>query len=123
MLEFCVRENLNKTTNRVMAVLDPLKLVITNYPEGQEDVFETENNPEDENGGTRTIPFGRELWIEREDFMEEASKKFFRLSPGNMVRLKSAYIVKCEGCVKDTNGNITEIYCSYLPERRSGQDT
>src|ERR1700761_8419834 len=89
LLEFCVREHLNKTTNRVMAVLDPLKLVITNYPEGQEDIFDAENNPEDPNSGTRKVPFSRELWIEREDFMEEAPKKFFRLALGNMVRLKS----------------------------------
>jgi glutaminyl-tRNA synthetase len=123
MLEFCVRENLNKTANRVMAVLDPVKLVITNYPEGQEDIFNAENNPEDPDGGTRPVPFSRELWIEREDFMEEAPKKFFRLTPGNMVRLKSAYIVKCEGCVKDENGNITEVHCTYLPESKSGNDT
>lgn len=123
LLEFCVREHLNKTTNRVMAVLDPVKLVITNYPEGQTDMFETDNNPEDPNAGSRSIPFSRELWIEREDFMEEAPKKFFRLTPGNMVRLKSAYIVKCEGCVKDENGNITEVHCTYLPESKSGNDT
>lgn len=123
MLEFCVREVLNKTANRVMAVLDPLKLVITNYPEGQEDIFETDNNPEDEAAGKRQVPFGRELWIEREDFMEEAPKKFFRLAPGNMVRLKSAYIVRCEGCVKDETGNVTEVHCTYLPESKSGNDT
>ena len=123
MLEFCVREHLNRTSNRVMAVLDPVKLVLTNYPEGQEDIFDAENNPEDPNGGTRPVPFGRELWIEREDFMEEAPKKFFRLAPGNMVRLKSAYIVKCEGCVKDDAGNITEVHCTYLPESKSGSDT
>ena len=123
MLEFCVREHLNKTANRVMAVLDPLKLVITNYPEGQEDIFDAENNPEDPNGGSRKVPFSRELWIEREDFMEEAPKKFFRLAPGNMVRLKSAYIVKCEGCKKDENGNVIEVHCSYLPESKSGNDT
>ncbi|MCW3121101.1 MAG: glutaminyl-tRNA synthetase, partial [Flavipsychrobacter sp.] len=123
MLEFCVREHLNKITNRVMAVLDPLKLVITNYPDGQEDVFEAENNPEDPASGTRKIPFSKELWIEREDFMEEAPKKFFRLAPGNLVRLKNAYIVKCEGFKKDDNGNITEVHCSYLPESKSGNDT
>ncbi len=123
LLEFCVREHLNKTTNRVMAVLDPVKLVITNYPEGQEDIFDIENNPEDPNGGSRKVPFSRELWIEREDFMEEAPKKFFRLAPGNMVRLKGAFIVKCEGCKKDDSGNITEIYCTYLPESKSGHDT
>lgn len=123
LLEFCVREHLNKTSNRVMAVLDPVKLVITNYPAGQEDIFEAENNPEDPNGGTRPIPFSSELWIEREDFMENPPKKFFRLAVGNMVRLKSAYIVKCEGFKKDDAGNITEVHCSYLPESRSGNDT
>ena len=123
MLEFCVREHLNKTANRVMAVLDPVKLVITNYPAGQEDIFEIENNPEDPNGGTRKVPFSSELWIEREDFMEEAPKKFFRLAPGNMVRLKGAFIVKCEGCKKDEQGNITEVHCTYLPESKSGNDT
>lgn len=123
MLEFCVREVLNKTANRVMAVLDPLKLVITNYPEGQEDIFETDNNPEDEAAGKRKVPFSKELWIEREDFMEEAPKKFFRLAPGNKVRLKSAYIVECTGCVKDDAGNVTEVHCTYLPESKSGNDT
>lgn len=123
LLEFCVREHLNKSAARVMAVLDPVKLVITNYPEGQEDIFDVDNNPEDENGGSRKVAFGREVWIEREDFMEVAPKKFFRLAPGQMVRLKGAYIVKCEGCTKDEQGNITEIQCTYLPESRSGQDT
>ena len=123
LLEFCVREHLNKTSSRVMAVLDPVKLVVTNYPEGTEDVFDIENNPEDPNGGTRKVPFSRELWIEREDFMEEAPKKFFRLAPGNNVRLKGAYIVKCTGCQKDAGGNITEIHCTYLPESKSGNDT
>lgn len=123
LLEFCVREHLNKTTNRVMAVLDPVKLVITNYPEGQEDIFELENNPEDENSGKRKVPFSKEVWIEREDFMEVPAKKYFRLAPGNMVRLKGAYIVKCEGCVKDADGNITEVHATYLPESKSGNDT
>lgn len=123
LLEFCVREDLNKTANRVMAVLDPVKLVITNYPDGQEDIFETINNPEDESAGTRSLPFSKELWIEREDFMEEPAKKFFRLAPGQMVRLKSAYIVKCEGFKKDEAGNVTEVHCSYLPESKSGNDT
>ncbi len=123
LLEFCVREHLNKTTNRVMAVLDPLKLVITNYPEGQTETFHPENNPEDPDSGSREVPFSRELWIERDDFLEDAPKKFFRLTPGNMVRLKSAYIVQCEGCVKDEAGNVTEVHCSYLPESRSGNDT
>lgn len=123
LLEFCVREHLNKTANRVMVVLDPVKLIIANYPEGQEEIFDGENNPEDPTAGTRQIPFSRELWIEREDFMENPPKKFFRLGVGNMVRLKSAYIVKCEGFKKDDAGTITEIYCTYLPESKSGNDT
>ena len=122
LLEFCVRDHLNKTADRVMAVLDPLKLIITNYPAGTEDVFEVENNPETPNG-SRKVPFSSELWIEREDFMEEPPKKFFRLAVGNMVRLKGAYIVKCEGFKKDENGNVTEVHCSYLPESKSGNDT
>ncbi len=122
LLEFCVRDCLNKTANRVMAVLDPLKLVITNYPEGKEEMMTCENNPETD-AGTRELPFSRELWIERDDFLEVPSKKFFRLSPGNMVRLKSAFIVKCEGFTADAEGRVTEIQCSYLPESRSGADT
>jgi glutaminyl-tRNA synthetase len=107
-----------------MAVLDPIKLVITNYPEGQSEVLIGENNPEAEDkGGTREIPFSSELYIEREDFMEEPAKKWFRLAPGAMVRLKFAYIVKCENFVKDENGNVTEIHCSYIPESKSGEDT
>lgn len=123
LLEFCVREQLNKTTNRVMAVLDPVKLIITNYPENTSELFSAENNPEDPESGTRDLLFSREVWIEREDFMEAAPKKFFRLTPGNMVRLKSAYIVKCDGCVKDENGVVTEVHCSYLPDSKSGNDT
>jgi len=123
VLEFCVREHLNKTANRVMAVLDPVKLVITNYPEGQEDIFNSENNPEDASAGSRQLHFSRELWIEREDFMEEPPKKFFRLGPGLMVRLKNAYIVKCTGFNKDAEGNVTEVLCEYLPESKSGNDT
>ncbi|WP_025142257.1 glutamine--tRNA ligase/YqeY domain fusion protein [Pedobacter jeongneungensis] len=123
LLEFCIREDLNKTANRVMAVLDPIKLVITNYEKGTEDLI-GENNPEAEDGGgTRVIPFSNELWIEREDFMEVPAKKWFRLAPGAMVRLKFAYIVKCEDFVKDENGNITEIRCTYIPESKSGSDT
>jgi len=122
-LEFCVREHLNKTTNRVMAVLDPVKLVITNYPEGQEDIFDIDNNPEDESAGSRKVPFGKEVWIEREDFMEVPAKKFFRLAPGLKVRLKGAYIVACTGCNKDDAGNITEVHATYLPESKSGNDT
>nr|WP_294873791.1 glutamine--tRNA ligase/YqeY domain fusion protein [uncultured Pedobacter sp.] len=124
LLEFCVREHLNKTANRVMAVLDPIKLIITNYPEGQSEILIGENNPEAEDkGGTREIPFSNELWIEREDFMEEPAKKWFRLAPGATVRLKHAYIVKCEDFKKDANGNVTEIYCTYIPESKSGEDT
>jgi glutaminyl-tRNA synthetase len=124
LLEFCIREDLNKTAWRRMAVLDPVKLVITNYPEGHEEILTGENNPEVEGGeGEREIPFSRELWIEREDFMENPPKKFFRLAPGLMVRLKHAYIVKCEDVVKDSQGNITEIRCTYIPESKSGADT
>ena len=124
LLEFCVREDLNKTAWRRMAVLDPIKLVITNYPEGQEEILHGENNPEVEGGeGSRDILFSNELWIEREDFMESAPKKYFRLAPGLMVRLKHAYIVKCEDFVKDESGNITEVHCTYIPESKSGQDT
>ena len=123
LLEFCIREDLNKTANRVMAVLDPIKLVITNYEKGTEDLI-GENNPEAEDGGgTRVIPFSNELWIERDDFMEVPAKKWFRLAPGAMVRLKFAYIVKCEDFVKDENGNVTEIHCTYIPESKSGNDT
>jgi len=124
LLEFCIREDLNKTAWRRMAVLDPIKLVITNYPEGQVEEMWGENNPEAEGGdGGRNIPFSRELWIEREDFMEEPPKKFFRLGVGLSVRLKSAYIVTCEGFDKDADGNATTVYCKYLPESKSGHDT
>jgi len=124
LLEFCIREDLNKTAWRRMAVLDPVKLILDNYPEGETEVMHGENNPEVEGGdGGRDIPFGRELWIEREDFMEVAPKKFFRLGIGLMVRLKNAYIIKGESIVKDADGNITEIHCSYLPESKSGHDT
>ena len=124
LLEFCVREHLNKIANRVMAVLDPIKLVITNYPEGQEETLNGENNPEAEDkGGIRAIPFSNELWIEREDFMEEPAKKWFRLAPGATVRLKHAYIVQCESFVKDAEGNVTEVHCTYIPESKSGEDT
>lgn len=124
LLEFCVREDLNKTALRRMVVLDPIKLIITNYPEGQSEILKGENNPElEDNGGYRDLPFGRELWIEAEDFMEEAPKKWFRLAPGNKVRLKSAYIVSCTGCSKDASGKVTEVHCEYIPESKSGQDT
>ena len=123
-LEFCVREDLNKRANRVMAVLDPIKMVITNYPEGQEEILTGENNPEAENhGGTRPLPFSNELWIEREDFMVEPPKKFFRLGPGLSVRLKHAYIVRCDEFKVDENNNVTEIHCTYFPESKSGSDT
>lgn len=123
VLEFCVREDLNKTAPRVMAVLDPVKLVITNYPEGQEEWLDAENNPEDESAGFRKVPFSRELYIEREDFMEEANRKYFRLTLGKEVRLKNAYIIKGESVVKDADGNITEIHCTYDTDSRSGSGT
>jgi glutaminyl-tRNA synthetase len=124
LLEFCIREDLNKTALRRMAVLDPIKMVITNYPEGQIEELDSENNPEaPDNGGYRKLPFGRELWIEREDFMEQPSKKWFRLAPGALVRLKNAYIVKCDSFDRDENGNPNVIYCTYIPESRSGQDS
>ncbi len=123
LLEFKIREDLNKTANRVMAVLDPVKVVITNYPEGQEEILQAENNQEDESAGFREVPFSRELYIEKEDFREEANKKFFRLKLGKEVRLKNAYIIKAESCTKDENGNITEIQCTYDPLSRSGSGT
>jgi glutaminyl-tRNA synthetase len=122
LLEFCVRETLNKTALRRMVVFDPLKVVISNYPDTVE-FLESENNPEDPNGGTRTMPFSKEIYIERDDFMEVAPKKYFRLAPGQMVRLKSAYIIKCDQVIKDVEGNITELHCSYIPESKSGSDT
>jgi glutaminyl-tRNA synthetase len=124
LLEFCVREHLNKIATRVMVVLDPIKLVITNYSEGKEEILIGENNPEAEDkGGSREIPFSNELWIEREDFMEEPAKKWFRLAPGAVVRLKHAFIVKCESFKKDDQGNVTEVHCTYIPESKSGEDT
>ena len=124
LLEFCVREDLNKKAWRRMAVLDPIKMIITNYPEGQEETVVGENNPEVEGGeGSREIPFSRELWIERDDFMEDAPKKFFRLGVGKSVRLKHGYIVTCEDFKKDENGVVTEIYCTYNPDSKSGSDT
>lgn len=122
LLEFCLREDLNKSALRVMGVLDPVKLIITNYPEGQTEELISENGP-DEAYGTRVVPFGATLWVEREDFMEEAAKKWFRLAPGAIVRLKSAYIVKCEGFTKDAFGVVNEIHCIYIPESKSGSDT
>ena len=123
LLDFCIREDLNKVAPRVMAVLNPVKLVITNYPEGQEEWLEAENNPEDEVMTYRQLPFSRELYIEREDFQEEAHKKFFRLTLGTEVRLKNAYFIKGESVVKDADGNITEIHCTYDVDTKSGSGT
>ena len=120
LLEFHVREELNKTADRVMAVLDPVKLIITNYPEGQEEWLDAENNPEDDSRGFRKIPFSRELYIEREDFREEASRKFFRLKLGGEARLKNGYIIQANDCVKDEHGNIIEIHATYDPKSKSG---
>jgi glutaminyl-tRNA synthetase len=122
LLEFCLREELNKTALRVMAVLDPIKLVISNYDDNTTEELITDNGP-DESMGTRIVPFSKTLWIEQEDFMEVPAKKWFRLAPGAMVRLKSAYIVKCDGFIKDDSGKVTEVHCSYIPESKSGADT
>lgn len=122
LLEAAVRDDLNKKACRVSAVLNPVKLILTNYPEGQTEELEAINNPENEADGSHTITFSRELWIEREDFMEDAPKKFFRLSPGKEVRLKNAYIIKCTGCKKDEEGNVTEIYAEYDPLSKSGME-
>lgn len=122
LLEFCVREHLNKIAVRRMVVFDPLKVILTNY-EGNGEVLWSENNPEDPNAGNREIPFSKELYIERDDFMEVAPKKYFRLAPGQMVRLKSAYIIRCDEVVKDAKGIITELHCTYIPESKSGSDT
>jgi len=120
LLDYCIRDDLKEKTKVVMAVLNPLKVIIDNYPEGQIEFLTLENNPENENLGTREIPFGRELYIERDDFMEEPVKKFFRLAPDKEVRLKGAYFVKCVNFVKDENGNVTEVHCTYDPETKSG---
>ena len=120
MLEAAAREDLNKRALRVTSVLDPVRLVVTNYPEGQTEEVECVNNPEDPEAGTHTQTFSRTLWIERDDFMEDAPKKYFRLTPGNEVRLKNAYIVRCTGCTKDADGNVIEVQCEYDPESRSG---
>ena len=120
MLEYCIREDLKLKRPRMMAILDPIKLVIDNYPEGQSEMLDAANNLENESLGSRQIPFGRELWIEREDFMEEPIKKYFRLFPGNEVRLMNAYFVTCTGCEKDENGNVTIVHCTYDPETKSG---
>ncbi|SDM01300.1 glutamine--tRNA ligase/YqeY domain fusion protein [Siphonobacter aquaeclarae] len=124
-LEFFVREHLNKIAARVMVVLDPdpIKVVITNYPEGQTESLSIENNPENPEDGSRLVPFSREILVERDDFMENPPKKFFRLAPGNLVRLKGAYIIRCDEVVKDADGKVTELRCSYVPESKSGEDT
>jgi glutaminyl-tRNA synthetase len=123
LLEFCIKDHLNKTAPRVMAVLNPVKLIITNYPEGKEEWLTAENNQEDESAGFREVPFSKEIYIEQEDFKEEANKKFFRLKLGSEVRLKNAYIIKAESCLKDEEGNITEIYCTYNEDSLSGSGT
>ncbi|MBK7762850.1 MAG: glutamine--tRNA ligase/YqeY domain fusion protein [Bacteroidetes bacterium] len=122
LLDFCLRDHLNKIALRRMAVLHPVKLIITNYEEGKTETLSAENNPEDENAGHRALTFGKELWIEREDFMENPSKKYFRLGPGLQVRLKHAYIIECTDFKKDADGTITEIHCKYFPESKSGND-
>ncbi len=122
LLEFCVREHLNKVAQRRMVVFDPLKVVITNYTAAEE-LLPTDNNPEDPNGGTRMVPFSAEIFIEQDDFMENPPKKYFRLAPGQMVRLKSAYIIRCEEVVKDADGKLIELRCTYIPESKSGSDT
>jgi glutaminyl-tRNA synthetase len=123
LLEFCIREDLNKTASRFMAVLDPIKLTIVNYPEGQSEELHIENNPEDPNSGKRLVPFSRELYIEREDFLIDPPKKFFRLGPGLMARLKGAYIVKVEDFTLNEDGSVNEVFASYIPESKSGSDT
>ena len=123
VLESTIREDLNKRALRRCAVIDPVKLILTNYPEGKEETVKLENNPEDPNAGEREVVFGRELYIERDDFMEDAPKKYFRLTPGNEVRLKGAFIVKCTGCKKDENGNVIEVYAEYDPLSKSGSGT
>src|SRR5690606_3209456 len=122
LLEFCVREDLNQSAQRRIAVLRPLKVIITNYDKTVTEYVKMENVPGDQSKGIRELPFGEELWIEQEDFMEHPTKNFFRLSPGGMVRLKGAYIIRCEHIVKDQNGHVTELHCTYLPETKSGND-
>jgi glutaminyl-tRNA synthetase len=122
VLEFCVREHLNKIALRRMVVFEPLKVTLTNYPEGKSEMLPSEDNPEDPGSGNRDMPFGRELYVEQEDFMEIPAKKYFRLAPGQMVRLKSAYIIKCEEVIKDSTGKVTELRCTYIPESKSGSD-
>ena len=123
LLEFCIREHLNKVAARRMVVVDPLKVIITNFPEGQVEMCHSENNPEDPEGGMREVPFSREIYVEQDDFMEVPSKKYFRLAPGQMVRLKSAYIIRCDEVIKDEEGKVTELLCSYIENSKSGNDT
>lgn len=123
LLEFCVREHLNKVASRRMVVFDPLKVVITNFEDGRTEMLESENNPESESAGMRPVPFSREIYIERDDFMENPPKKYFRLAPGQMVRLKSAFIIRCDEVVRDPSGSVVELRCTYMPESRSGSDT
>lgn len=123
LLEFCIREHLNKVAARRMVVVDPLKVVITNFPEGETEICHSENNPEDPEGGMREVPFSREIFVEQDDFMEVPSKKYFRLAPGQMVRLKSAYIIRCDEVVKDNEGKVTGLLCSYIENSKSGNDT
>ncbi|MCB0648882.1 MAG: glutamine--tRNA ligase/YqeY domain fusion protein [Saprospiraceae bacterium] len=122
LLESCVRDVLNRTADRKMVVLDPIVLTITNYPEGKSEVMFGDANPEDENSGFTEMPFGRQLYIERDDFMEDAPKKYFRLTPGGNVRLKNAYIIQCDNCIKDENGEVTEVLATYFPDSKSGED-
>jgi glutaminyl-tRNA synthetase len=123
LLEFCIREHLNRIAYRRMVVFDPIRVTITNFPEGDTELLTSENNPEDPNGGQRPLRFGSRILIERDDFMENPPKKYFRLAPGQMVRLKSAYIIRCDEVLKDAAGNIQELHCTYIPESKSGQDT
>ena len=120
MLEYCIREDLKAKRPRMMAVLDPVKVIIDNYPEGQVEYLEVDNNVENPELGKRKVPFTRELYVEREDFMEEPPKKYFRMFPGNEVRFMNAYFVKCNSCIKDENGNVTEIHCTYDPASKGG---
>lgn len=123
LLEFCIREHLNKIALRRMVVFDPIKVILTNYPEGQTEMLPGENNPEDEQSGSREMPFSREIYLERDDFMENPPKKYFRLAPGQIVRLKSAYIIRCENVIKNEDGSVKELHCTYIPESKSGSDT
>ena len=123
MLEWSIREDLNKNTQRAMAVLNPMKVVLTNYPEGKVEELSAVNNPEDESAGSRMVPFSRELYIDQEDFREVPPQKYYRLSPGTEVRLRYAYIIKCEKVIKDAKGNITELHCTYDPATKSGTAT